>query len=177
MPSSLKDQVQSLLGTKEKTWAEELEEEVCSVCPKLTYTQRLGGCVACMSIGFMLSFGSFMRMSKLLHGDPLPFVTTFTLGNIIALCGTCFLSGPHTQMRKMFKKTRRWATTIYLLSIVATLAVAITLKDWQYQGLTLLACVFIQWAAALWYCLSYIPFARQWAKTCCKSCCTCEEGV
>ena len=172
---SLKSQVQSLLG-KEKTWTEEMEEEICSVCPKLSYTQRLTGCIACMAFGFLLDFGSFFRMSKLLHGDPTPFVMTVTLGNIVALCGTCFLSGPQTQVKRMFKKTRRIASILYIVSIVVSLAVCFGLKDWRFQGLALLFCVIVQWFAALWYCLSYIPFARQWAKSCCKSCCACDDN-
>jgi hypothetical protein len=40
---------------------EELEEEVCSVCPAMTYQQRLIGCASCMAIGFLLSMGSLFR--------------------------------------------------------------------------------------------------------------------
>ncbi len=36
---------------KKKEWYDELEEEVCSVCPSMTYSQRLIGCLSCMAIG------------------------------------------------------------------------------------------------------------------------------
>lgn len=36
---------------KKKEWYEELEEEVCSVCPALTYQQRITGCIIMMAIG------------------------------------------------------------------------------------------------------------------------------
>jgi hypothetical protein len=39
----------------------EVEEEICSVCPKMTYQQRIGGCVTFMLLGFMLSLGSLTR--------------------------------------------------------------------------------------------------------------------
>jgi len=172
----MKSQVQSLLNpNKKKTWQEELESEVCGVLPSLTYTQRLTGCLCCMTLGFLLTFGSFMRFSKLLQGDPIPFVTTFTMGNIIALCGTCFMSGPKSQLKRMFKKTRRVASILYMLSITGTLTVALALKDWQFQTPTLLFCIVIQYTSLIWYTLSYIPFARKMATSACKSCCKCDE--
>ena len=66
----------------------------------------------------------------------------------------------------MFKKTRIIATLMYLGSMVGTLVVAFTMKDVPAQGALVLVCV-----AIVWYTLSYIPFARQWAKSCCTSIC------
>ena len=39
----------------------EVEEEVCAVCPKMTYQQRIGGCASFMVLGFFLSLGSLTR--------------------------------------------------------------------------------------------------------------------
>lgn len=117
----------------------EVEEEICAVCPKMTYQQRIGGCVTFMLLGFMLSLGSLtrcatyfsnhyyyhdvgrkshvqfrfvyilhfvFRLFQLLLGNPVPFATMYSLGNIISLCSTCFLYGPWTQAKKMFAPTR-----------------------------------------------------------------------
>jgi hypothetical protein len=37
---------------QKKEWYEEMEEEICSMCPKLTYQQRIGGCAIMMTIGY-----------------------------------------------------------------------------------------------------------------------------
>jgi hypothetical protein len=71
----------------------------------------------------------------------------------------------------MFKKTRIIATLMYLGSMVGTLVVAFTMKDVPAQGALVLVCVAAQYVAIVWYTLSYIPFARQWAKSCCTSIC------
>ncbi|GMH57459.1 hypothetical protein TrST_g9639 [Triparma strigata] len=168
--NDLQNQVKGLLNpTREKTWNEQLEEEVCSVFPALSYTQRLTGCLCCMALGFLLSFGSFLRFSKLLHGDATPFAVCFTIGSIIALTGTCFLSGPQSQMKKMCKKTRAGASAMYILSIIGTLGLAFYGGDIKGQAGLLVICVLIQYTAIIWYTLSYIPYARDMVKSCCKS--------
>ncbi|GMI10385.1 hypothetical protein TrRE_jg3055 [Triparma retinervis] len=149
---------------------------VCSVFPSLSYTQRLYGCLGCAVLGFLLSFGSFFRFSQLLKGNPAPFALCFTLGSMVALAGTCFLSGPRSQAGKMFKKTRCVATTMYLLSMSGTLLVAFALPATvPARGALVLACVALQYVAIVWYTLSYIPFARQWAKSCCTAICCGDE--
>ena len=53
-----------------------------------------------------------------------------------------------------------------LIAIAMTLVSALALKS---VGLTLLFAL-IQFCAVFWYCLSYIPFARQAVKGCATSC-------
>ena len=43
------------------TFLAEIEDEICSICPKMTYQQRIGGCVSFMVLGFLISLGSFTR--------------------------------------------------------------------------------------------------------------------
>lgn len=33
-------------------------------------------------------------------GNPVPFATCYTLGNVISIAGSCFLSGPSSQVRQ-----------------------------------------------------------------------------
>merc|ERR1719491_2499616 len=67
--------------------------DVCAMFPSLSFQERLGGCIGCMILGYLLSFGSFFRFRDLLHGNPLPFVLFSIMGNVISLSGSCFLSG------------------------------------------------------------------------------------
>ena len=66
---------------------DELEENTCGACPKLTWTQRLIGCGCCMFMGVLIEFGSFLRFAELVKGNPGPFATMYTLGNVIAISG------------------------------------------------------------------------------------------
>ena len=124
----------------------------------LTWRERLMGCASCMILGYLLSFGSFFRMKDLILGNPLPFVLNATIGNIIALGGSCFLSGPQAQLEKMFSESRRVASIAYLSSLILTLVVAYA--PIHPKGLLLLILLIIQYLSVFWYCLSYVPFAR-----------------
>lgn len=84
----------------------ELEEQVCSIFPTLTYQQRIIGCLTCLLVGFILSMGSTIRLIQLMKGDPEPFATMYTIGNIVGLFSTCFLYGPVSQVKQMFAPTR-----------------------------------------------------------------------
>ncbi len=46
---------------RKREWYEELEEDMCSICPALTWQQRLIGCATCIIIGLCLSLGSLFR--------------------------------------------------------------------------------------------------------------------
>ena len=140
---------------KPKTYWEQAEEMFA--VDGMTYKHRLIGCGSCMVIGYLLSFGSVFRINALLHGNPLPYIITATLGNIVALAGSCFLSGPRAQMKTMFHKRRKLASCGYLGSLVLTIAFAFrTGMTGQKQVMIfLMACQYISIAA---YCLSYVPF-------------------
>ena len=107
--------------------------------------------------------GSFWRLGSLIKGDPYPFVLNATIGNIISLSGSCFLSGPEAQMSRMFHESRKVATIAYLGSLLVTLFVAFVDPPGP-KGFILLLCMLCQYVAITWYCLSYIPFARDAAR-------------
>lgn len=136
-----------------------------SPCFQLTFKERVLGCATCMVAGYLLSLGSFWRLTGLLTGTPLPFVMNATLGNIIALSGSCFLSGPSAQVQKMWHSSRRTATTLYIGSLVLTLLVAIL---WKLPGQSFLLIMLLlcQYVSTAWYCLSYIPFAQDAVMSC-----------
>jgi Got1/Sft2-like family len=133
--------------------------ETCACLPSLTWRERYLGCAVCMVAGYLLSMGSLWRLGALLTGHPLPFVFNATIGNLLALTGSCFLMGPSAQMSRMWQDQRRTATIAYLGSLVLTLIVAF----WHglfLQGLWLVLLMLIQFIAITWYCLSYIPYAQ-----------------
>lgn len=140
---------------------EPAEDDMCSMLPSLTWTERLIGCGTCMVTGYLLSFGAFFRVKELVVGNPVPFVLNATIGNIIALCGSCFLSGPHSQLIKMWAETRRVATMVYLGSLFFTLFIAFVPGIPGPTGLYLLVLMICQYLSITWYCLSYIPYARE----------------
>jgi hypothetical protein len=145
----------------------------CSICPSLTWQERLGGCAGCMILGYVLSFGSFFRLKDLMLGDPGPFVVYATIGNIISLSGSFFLSGPKSQLKKMFHESRKIATCLYLGSLGVTLIVAfISFGDGggrSFKAMILVILLIFQYVAVAWYCMSYIPFARQMATRACNA--------
>ena len=65
----------SLLPTRQTTEerqaeAQEPEDDMCSLLPALTWTERLIGCGACVVAGYLLSFGAFFRIKELIVGNP-----------------------------------------------------------------------------------------------------------
>ncbi|RLN56204.1 hypothetical protein BBJ29_005007 [Phytophthora kernoviae] len=115
------------------------------------------GFASCFCLGYLISFGStFALIAGSDNGAK--FGITYSLGNIISLCGSGFLVGPKQQVKLMFKPVRRVATVIYLLMIVVVLSVAIAAPE---LGLVVLLLVFIQLLAAVWYSASYIPYGRK----------------
>ena len=94
----------------------------------------------------------------------IPFAALYSLSNILGLGSTFFLVGPRAQLKKMFKPVRLWSAIAFLLLIGLTLFAAIYLKN---GGLTILFAI-MQYAALLWYTLSYVPGARSCFIACCK---------
>mmetsp|Transcript_9347 Transcript_9347/g.15527 ORF Transcript_9347/g.15527 Transcript_9347/m.15527 type:complete len:172 (-) Transcript_9347:187-702(-) len=154
----------ALLPRFNSTPAEQEEEE--GFFPAMSWRERLIGCATCMVLGYMLSFGSFFRIKDLITGNPLPFVLHATIGNIIALLGSCFLTGPKNQLERMFKEDRKVASIAYLTSLTLTLVVAFAPIPGP-KGLFLFILLIVQYLSVFWYCLSYVPFARDAVKGYC----------
>ena len=146
--------VPGALQPKEPEW------KLCPCCPALSYTQRLYGCAGCVVLGTFLSLTSLGSLAQLILGNPIPFATKYTLGNLLSLGAAAFLVGPSRQCRGMFAPQRRTASLLYLGSMTGTLLTVFYLKG------ALLALVFIvlQFLALTWYMLSYIPYGQAAAR-------------
>lgn len=84
------------------------------------------------------------------------------MGPITTFLKTIISKGPTAQMNKMFHSTRKTATLTYLTSLFVTLIVAF-IHHFKGQEMLLLLLLCAQYISVTWYCLSYIPFARQMA--------------
>jgi Got1/Sft2-like family len=135
--------------------------EVCgSYLPEMTWKERMIGCCTCMIAGYLLSLGSFFRIRDLLFGNPVPLVVNSTVGNLIALAGSCFLSGPTNQISRMWTPKRRTATMLYLGSVALTI-VFLMVPVFKLKGFILLLLMLSQYVSITWYCLSYIPMGQE----------------
>ncbi|XVF50999.1 hypothetical protein PTKIN_Ptkin04bG0148700 [Pterospermum kingtungense] len=128
-----------------------LDEESEGLC-SLSYTQRIYAFAACLLSGLVLMFLSLIVFAK-----PIKFALLFTFGNVLAVGSTAFLMGPEQQLRMMFDSVRVYATAIYIGFVVLALICALWI---QSKILTILA-IICEICALIWYCLSYIPFARR----------------
>ena len=83
-----------------------------------------------------------------------------------------FMAGPMAQLKTMCAPKRRVSTTIYILALALTLffAFATQVPDGARFG-CILASLFIQWLALMWYTLSYVPFAHDYVCSCLPLCC------
>ncbi len=84
----------------------------------------------------------------------------------MGVCRTGFLIGFKRQMKNMADKERRTTSIIFGVGLLGTLFSAIVI------GSKLLVILFllVQIPAYIWYCASYIPFARDCIKSCLSSC-------
>ena len=96
------------------------------------------------------------------------FAVMYTLGNVIAMCGTGFLIGPSRQCKNMWKPVRAAASAVFLGMLICTLVVANVVEPPGVVPLVIV-CIAIQFCAGVWYSASYIPYARKMIRECCKS--------
>ena len=146
-------------------------------CPQLSLSERVQGCVGCFLIGIVISFLSFLSWWT---GQIATFAILYTLGNLVALCGSGFLMGPKRQWRNMTRAKRIYATGAYFFFMILT----ITLACMNAPSLFVLLCVIFrkpcpspvalrpfdhdvhcrliasEWCALVWYIASYIPYGE-----------------
>ncbi|EAR94704.1 vesicle transporter SFT2B (macronuclear) [Tetrahymena thermophila SB210] len=146
------------------------DELLDSCCPKLSYKQRLIGFIVCSAIGWIISIlamGVFFSRNK----DIAFFAVLYTLGNIVCIMGTCFLSGPKSQVKAMKHKSRIITTIVFILSMAGTLVFALAVKIIPLC----IAFIVLQFLSYIWYTLSFIPFGQRIVKKVCCSCCDPES--
>jgi len=129
----------------------------------LSWSTRIKGFAICFGVGVLISIlGSIM----LYTGSVTKFAILYSLGNIIALCSTCFLMGPVAQIKRMFSSSRWLATVLMLFFLVLTVMSAV----WWKVNILALVFMVLQFLSMVWYSLSYIPYARDAVKKCVDGC-------
>ena len=81
----------------------------------------MAGFALFFATGYFLTFGSFKHFIGLMEGNPVPFVLTYSLGNLCSLLASLFLVGPHRQLANMFDETRKVTTIVFLASLFLVL--------------------------------------------------------
>ncbi|GAB5359939.1 hypothetical protein AAMO2058_000585200 [Amorphochlora amoebiformis] len=157
--SSVGKSIASKLGYGEKS---EFEQGLDECCPSLTFQQRIWGFAVTLLLGMAFSYISGFYIVR-----PKKFAFIYTLGNLLSLSSTMFLTGPISQFKRMFHTDRAIASIIYLCSMLLTLVVALRTG----KMILVFPLIFIQWLALFWYSLSYIPFGRKILSSIVSFCC------
>lgn len=142
-----------------------IEEQVCAMCPTMTFKQRLAALITCCVLGYLLEIcGSLTLIGGPTAKNIRKFCVLYVAGNLIAIMATCFWVGPKFMGKKMCKASRRCATATYLLSLVLVIVLAVLKVKLGF--VLLMLCVEI--CAAVWYSASYLPKGRWCILQCCK---------
>ncbi|CAH0517507.1 unnamed protein product [Peronospora belbahrii] len=145
MMDALRAQKQKLLDPEDHQPTQSLPTSTSnySLCPRLSYQERLIGCMTCFMLGFVLSLGSTFRLAKLVHG-------------------------PWKQVQTMFHSKRRYSAVVYVVFIFVTLLLCFSHTHIHHRLLLVFLSLLVQFLALVWYTLSYIPYGRSIAIGCCK---------
>lgn len=135
-------------------------------CPELTLRQRFTGLIFCAVFGLLLdALAVVILFLGTQERKVVAYAAVSTIGNFIAVMGTCFVWGFATQYKAVTHKKRACASGMYFGSMLATLIVAFTVHD-PLRKLLLVLLLIVQYVSYIWYTLSFIPFARTAVKSC-----------
>jgi hypothetical protein len=140
-------------------------EDNTTLCGDLTYKTRIIGFLACSITGWVLSLiMTFVFIFS--EFSVATYAVTYSIGQILNIAGSCFLSTPEGQIKAMKKKHRLIPSIVYIGLIILTLVIAIAT---EIKGLVLFLVV-LQVFAYYWYTISFIPFGNKILKKLCSSC-------
>ena len=128
-----------------------------SVFPSLTLKERLIGFAICFGLGMLFQFMAMGSIVGVLIGRTNKFAFMYTVGNVVSVFATFFLVGPVRQFKNMIDVQRRNASLAFCGAIVMTL---LALYVFHSKLLTVVFVV-VQFAAYVWYILSYVPYGRE----------------
>ena len=133
-----------------------------TLCGDLSYKTRIIGWLSCSIIGWLLSIIiTFVFVFS--NFNVAAYAILYSMGQILNIGGSCFLSTPAGHLKDMKKKSRIIPAIVYILSIILTIVIAVAT---QIKGLVILFLV-IQVLAYYWYTISFIPFGQTILKKMC----------
>lgn len=130
------------------TWFENVQKEYFT----LSRTQRFLGFGICLFFGILCFILSFLYIPVLLL-QARKFALLFTLGSLFFLLSFSFLYGPWSHLKSMFSKERALTTSIYLVTLTATLYCALHLQSTPWT----IVCAVLQVMALFWMMMGSIP--------------------
>eukprot|EP01127_Copromyxa_protea_P005137 TRINITY_DN14985_c0_g1_i1.p1 TRINITY_DN14985_c0_g1~~TRINITY_DN14985_c0_g1_i1.p1 ORF type:complete len:227 (-),score=22.35 TRINITY_DN14985_c0_g1_i1:73-753(-) len=136
-----------------------------SCCPTLSLKYRIVGFLSCLLIGLGLCVIGAVIMYT--DKDMTTFAVLYSIGNVVAIASTNFLSGPRSQFKKCIHPTRLPVALVFLAAFTVTLVVAFTQDD---NNIVLIFLV-IQWLALIYYSITLFPCAHKFCSKLCASCC------
>ena len=141
---------------------EENDEYNLSKYFELSLKNKIIAFITCVGLGILLSIVSIIFLYL---GNIKMFAVLYTFGNILSILSTAFVIGFKRQIQNMTSKTRIICTIVFFIFLVLTLLGAFL---WKNTGLCI---IFIigQFLSYIWYCLSYIPYARTMVQNCLTS--------
>ncbi|KAJ9466148.1 putative vesicle transport protein SFT2B-like [Diplonema papillatum] len=145
-------------------------EESTSWFPSLSWQDRVYGFFLCVGLGFLCSM---LAWASFYLGHIVRYSILLSIGNLVSLLSTGFLVGFQKQAQTMFHEKRRVTSSVYLLSMIGTIVVAVLTHK---VLLAVLLCI-IQYCALIWYGLSYIPYGRDIALKIMKGCDCCPGTI
>lgn len=143
--------------------SDEDEDFASTCCPNLGLKQRLFACACCFLAGQFLQFLALGASAGILVGHPGRFARCYTIGNIMMISGSFFLSGPKRQCKQLKVKDRATSFAVFISTMVLTLWVVYSTPFWG-RALSILVLVILEWCAQVWYILSYIPYGHTMGK-------------
>ncbi|KAL4703026.1 hypothetical protein ACJJTC_019244 [Scirpophaga incertulas] len=130
------------------TWFQQAQKDYCT----LSRTQRFIGFGTCLALGLLCFILSFIYIPVLLL-QAKKFVLLFTLGSLFFIMSFSFLYGPWSHIKSLFSKERALTTSLYAITLVATLYCALGLKS---TPLTVI-CAIAQVTALFWMIMGSVP--------------------
>lgn len=95
-----------------------------TLCGELSYKTRVIGWLSCSIAGWLLSI--IISLVFVLSGfDVVAYAMLYSLGQILNIAGSCFLSTPSGHLKDMGKKHRIIPSIVYILSIILTIVIAV----------------------------------------------------
>ena len=144
-----------------------------SCCPNMSKPYRITGFIVCAVIGLFLGIFSLGLLIPSGQEKTVSNGIWLTGGNLLCICSTLFLTSFVNQMKKMLEPARALNTLILLGSMAATIIFAV----FEFWLVFIYVAIAIQYAAMIWYILSYIPHGQEFCTGCVKSCCSgCKDA-
>ncbi|XP_045604759.1 uncharacterized protein [Procambarus clarkii] len=132
------------------SWSSSAQSDPC--LPSLGRKQRILGFLGCVVMG-LICFSLAAMYFPLLVFKARKFALLFTLGSLFSVLSFSFLWGPINHLKHLFSSERLMFTSVYFISLFATLYFALSLQSTLFTSIAAI----IQLVALLCFVVSNIP--------------------